>query len=171
MPFGRLRSGSGARRVVDLSCRRPATKTSRAPSCLLACTGGGDVNLSNSNESGDAAAVNHNSTEQWNGQGQLAEGGDATSGNATSEGCGCQPDDDGKPHKDKGKPDKGEPRGNDGVSSGNAEGGDVDQDQHASNANHTHQDADAETTAWQFGSGNSNLGTQFLGFPGMARRK
>ncbi|HXG76696.1 MAG TPA: hypothetical protein VNJ53_09015 [Gaiellaceae bacterium] len=110
----------------------------------------GDVSQTNSNESGDATAVNKSATWQSNEQSQKGIGGDATSGDATggdgADACGC-----------KGKAGDGGD-----ATTGKAVGGDVDQSQTASNSNETKQHANAESKAVQVAPTNVNLGVHVL---------
>jgi hypothetical protein len=111
-----------------------------APIRLLSF-GDDKVEQSNDNESGDATAINKNTTDQSNDQAQYGFGGDAESGAATSsdesDKCGCS--------------------GGGDASTGDAYGGDVDQSQDASNANQTSQNAEASSKAVQVLPINGNL--------------
>jgi hypothetical protein len=114
----------------------------------------GDLDQSNSNQSGSAVAGNWNETTQSNAQSQDATGGDASTGDAVGgsgagekaddrgwkDGCGCK--------NGRWKDDRS---GGGDARSGDAYGGDVDQSQDASNWNDTTQEANAESRAEQFG--------------------
>jgi len=115
----------------------------------------GDVEQSNSNESGDAWAVNKNDTTQSNEQSQSGTGGDAWTGDATGgsgggsgdwkSDCGC-----------------GSKQGGGGgdADSGAAYGGDVTQSQTASNSNTTDQTAEAKSEAVQVAPRNTSGGLE-----------
>lgn len=150
-----------------------------APVCIAWHCKTGDVEQSNTNSSDDAWAGNLNHTGQSNRQSQTGAGGDAATGDATAAGGCCKPHQPKPRHEpcEKGKPkhepqhgwDKGKPKHQPGqpchkgkpahepehgadAESGEAEGGDVDQSQSASNDNRTGQTAHAASTAKQEGA-------------------
>jgi hypothetical protein len=133
------------------------------PVCVAKHCDGGGVRQTNRNRSGDAWAGNVNHTGQSNEQSQKGVGGNASTGDATTKGGCCTPPEHPKPAcppkgakgQGKGSPphacDKGctkADRGPD-ATSGNANGGDVDQRQQASNDNRTTQTARATSAATQ----------------------